>query len=191
MSGLFSRPPVIAIILFASLAINLFLGGFLFARGMYGHERLGPISFRGNPNLHASEALKKFHAGFREHRDDMKNGYLAFRQAREDVRRAMNTEPFDADALQRALDKMRDATNALQSVSHEVLISVSAELNPKERRDLLEALNMRFSGPGAVMGTGRGTGRHTPPKGFGPPPFERPLTGMNASPPNPPEENRP
>ena len=159
MSGLFSRPPVMATILFVSLAINLFLGGFLVARGMYGHERLRPIDFRANSNLHDSQALRKFHAGFRDHRDDMKNGYLAFRQAREDVRRAMNAEPFEPAALQQALNRMRDATNALQSVSHDVLMSVSAELNVKERGDLLKALNMRFAGPGAAMGPRRGTGR--------------------------------
>jgi uncharacterized membrane protein len=178
MSAFSSRSPVMAIVLFVSLAINLFLGGFLIAREIYGpghhaRTRMGPVYFLHGRPTESDSALGKFHAGLRERRDDLRDGYVAFRKAREDVKQAMSADNFDPEALQRGLDGMREATLTLQKISQDVLMSISSTLTAEERRDLLKALNLRFSGAAAGLHTRkRGASRE-----FAPEPFERRLDG--------------
>lgn len=58
------------------------------------------------------------------------------RAARAPVRAALEKEPFDPAALERALAGLRDKTSASQAKVHAALVEVAKQATPEERREL-------------------------------------------------------
>jgi len=61
-------------------------------------------------------------------------------KARDDVRSALQAEPFDAARLDQALSVVREQTAPLQADLHAVLIQVADKLNAAQRKRIADAL---------------------------------------------------
>ena len=136
----------LVIALAASVAVNLFLGGFLTSRAFI-HRRgehlaepgpfLGPRGLLGprgmaNATPEVKKVLEQHREGLREHRRRM-------HEARRGVAEALTTEPFERARLEQALAGARSATDASQAAMHAALLEVAATVGPEERRELAHA----------------------------------------------------
>jgi uncharacterized membrane protein len=65
--------------------------------------------------------------------------------ARQPVRLALEQEPFDPAALERALTDLREKTSSSQAKVHAALVDVAKQATPEERRELARTF---AAGPG-------------------------------------------
>jgi hypothetical protein len=155
--------------LLASIGVNVFLVGFVFAR-MLGPRHDGPrheerhrdgFRHEGPPHegprrdgrrdgadLHPRElfgldgpAARKV---LRERKERLQPERLALREARTRVVKALEAEPYQREALEGALSELRERTTAVQTEMHRALVDVSGELTPEQRRELVRK---NFHGP--------------------------------------------
>jgi uncharacterized membrane protein len=150
-----SKGLVIALVV--SLGLNVFLGSFIAARAMHRRaqiEQVGDGPFWGPRGLmrdrkgpladKARGLMARNGAAFAAER-------ARLREAQRKVGAALAAEPFDADALARALAELREATARSQQLMHGALVDLARELPPEQRRELLR--NRRGFGHGMA---GRG-----------------------------------
>jgi uncharacterized membrane protein len=127
--------------LIGSLALNLFLGGILVAASLRHH---GPGWHRGPPDMmalmrgHGDEATEAARAA---HRDALRERFDQVRAARAAVADALVAEPFDAAALDVALDDLRNASAEAQGEFHRAFADVAATLSADERRTLAKRMS--------------------------------------------------
>jgi Spy/CpxP family protein refolding chaperone len=133
----------LAIALAVSVAVNLFLVGFIAVRALHGgraHERrhhhghfLGPrgLGRDGDPQAEQAmrRAMQRREATFRAQGDKL-------RATRGTVSAAFQAEPFDPQALARALAELRTQTVESQRLMHESLVEVAPALSPEQRARL-------------------------------------------------------
>ena len=145
----------LAVALAVSVAVNLFLGGFIAARALRGgghhdarHEHghfLGPRGLSRDGDSGAEQALRrtmrKREVAFRGQKQEM-------HVARDAVSAAFQAEPFDPHALERALTALRAETAASQALMHESLIEAAPALSTGQRRRLAERVLEREPGFG-------------------------------------------
>ena len=136
-----------AIVLFSSLALNLFIGGvFVSHWAFHGHDvaRSHAFGLRG-ASRHMDEdtraAMRRMWSG---HADEMRPLWQAMRQARQETIEAIGAEPFDKAALKTALAKSLAASTASQEAFHAALIESAAELTSRQRRSLFSAASRRL-----------------------------------------------
>jgi uncharacterized membrane protein len=148
----------LAIALAISVALNLFLAGFVAMRALHGgrhHARgqhgpfLGPRKLSGgDPAIRQAlrAAMKRRDGEFRAHGQHLHGARVA-------VSAAFGAEPFDAQALERAFVDLRARTVESQALMHGVLAEVAPTLTSAQRARLAEHALARE--PGARRG-GRG-----------------------------------
>ena len=168
-------------VLGASLALNLFLLGFMAARGLKGPRGLGS---RGMPHAeggpfkvwHVLQQSQKpeLRAKLRTELKQMRPARKALREAQSAVQKSLEAEPFDANKLSSALDKLQAETSKNQSRMHALMVDIAKELTPQERKMLAKE---NWRGPGGGRGDGRlkgppGPGGGPPGRFKGPPPQE-------------------
>lgn len=110
-------PRRLSVALAVSLALNLFLGGFVVARMV----------------LHAR---RDHHAAFH-----FNGGPLG--HARQKVAQALQRDPLDKAALDDAFAQLRSATTAAQTQLHRDLTELAPTLSPDERMRMLNHLTKR------------------------------------------------
>ena len=135
------------IVLVASLAGNLFLGGMMFSRWLGHHQ--GHSDGRPFALMHRMAELEgpSGDAVRSRYGPEIHRSIQDMHQARRAVRRAMATAPFDAAALESALDKMRRQTERTQASLHAALVEVAALLPAVERRELFTRFERRRPHP--------------------------------------------
>ena len=125
------------------MGLNLFLVGavtthLLRAERRQAAERDVPFLFRAGQGLNAS-GRSHLHQVVKRHRPDLLPRRQAMRQARRDVQAALASEPFDRQALNQKLAKLREETTKSQTALHAALSEVAVELTPTERKHMAEA----------------------------------------------------
>lgn len=169
----------LAIALFASLAVNIFLGGFVVGRlaggpphSGFGHPRheAGLMMF---PDLDAlspagremfREVFAARHQTLREHHRDLSRRRTAFTAA-------LSADPFDRAKAKAALAELKAATDEQETAFAALIIDAFERLSAEDRKALVEA--------GARGGhwrhrKGRMRGHGSGPDDFPPPPDDEP-----------------
>jgi len=137
---------ILAIALAVSVALNVFFLGFWATRAVRRwHEGRSPDSFEREMDRPAAmRGMWKTHGPVLEHRR------AALDIARRAVREALVAEPFQPQALEAALAKLRGETDETQAALHRALVQMATELSPEERRRLADST--WFVGPGRIGG---------------------------------------
>jgi uncharacterized membrane protein len=160
----------LVIALSISVALNLFLLGFMSARGLGRREHRHPPPHRphpaqvderpgpragGAPHVNAPRMLRKARrlglgeeaqAVLKEQRAAMRERRKGLRAARESVARAMTAEPFDPAALEAAFDAQRQAHSAAQAAAHATMVELASKLDADGRARLLREGRERRGG---------------------------------------------
>lgn len=126
----------LAIALCVSLALNLFLAGFLAARAAFGRRPHGPRDPRG-----PFAAMMEGEPGeadvvrevMRRHHDALRGERSRLRDARREVTEALAADPFERARLERALAETRAHTAASQRAMHDALVEIVDGLEPEQR----------------------------------------------------------
>ena len=145
--------------LVVSVVVNLALAGFVagrmtrdFAPGpgfdpMVGVTRL--VRFL------EEERRREVLGDLRRQRHEVRASLRGVKGAQGQIVEAVRADPFDEDALRRALGEFRGRLEASQAGSHEMFVTMVARLTPEERRLLAQALR----GPRWRRGDRPGEGR--------------------------------
>jgi uncharacterized membrane protein len=142
-----SVPKKVWVILGVSLAINLFFGGLIAGRLMSHRERphhvgiedeLGPRGFLKRSGLR--EAGPEVKQILRARREELKGNMRSLAQAREQVRVALENEPYDAEAAAAAFARSREVSGQMQADMHNALLEVSSKLTPAQRKRMAASL---------------------------------------------------
>jgi uncharacterized membrane protein len=142
----------LSIALAISIAVNLLLAGIFVGRAF--HRR--PPPDRDVPARHGERDGRKgpLRGLFREHGDELRDKRRAIGEARRTGRAALEAEPFERAALERALEGLRKESGASQEIMHRAIVEAASKGSPEERRKLGSALDR-----GALGGDGeRGPG---------------------------------
>lgn len=147
--------------LIASLALNLFMGGFLVARLISAERQdanLSPveIDFRTLPRGIPPSIREDIEHHVRERKREITRTYRELIQARRALGELISQEQLDTPALEREFSKLRDLQIELQGPLHEAMIETLGTLNPEERREFVfvdeSGTPRRFWVPGRVDG---------------------------------------
>ena len=151
-----NRTRLLALLLFASVALNLFLGGLLLGRWhgpwhgwrMAGeHHRPGPPGAPGRGRMPVHEWLEQslgedaapaVKAALARHQATMEATRAAFHQARRAVGEALAREPFDAAAYGQALQDLDGASAAMRGSVHAMMADLAPSLTAEQRQRIVE-----------------------------------------------------
>ena len=153
---------VLALVLFASLAANVFVGGIAVGRqladpardgawrwdrGRYGRaaEGVPPIVARMAGSLEPT-LRDRFLGAVEAHRERMSEARGLVRAARRDIRSAMTAEPFDRSRLESAFAALRAANQGVQGALHGALADAIEPL-PADARERLTHFRKRRPRP--------------------------------------------
>jgi uncharacterized membrane protein len=130
-------------LLAVSVAINLFCVGLIAGRVMSPRERsrsdeLGPSAFLRHSGLR--EAGPEVKQILKQRRDQVKSSMRALGHAREQVRSALEAEPYDQAAAAQAFARTRELTAEMQAGMHNALLDVSSKLTPAQRKRMADSL---------------------------------------------------
>jgi len=134
----------VQILLFVSLALNLFLAGFLAARWLAPewHERPhGPQAIVERLTSHLSGAdAEVMRAAFQANQDKLAAAFGELQQARREVRQILAAQPFDPDALAKAIADVRTKQGAFFAVIQDTILPAVGKLSPEGRKRLLPGM---------------------------------------------------
>ncbi|GGF61083.1 hypothetical protein GCM10007301_21080 [Azorhizobium oxalatiphilum] len=134
------------VLLIASLALNLFFIGIAVAVAVHMGGKHGPSPLDRSPNaridrLAASlpqQDAKEVLAQFKTVQPTIEAGRAASRTAQEEVRRALQAEPFDPVAADQALNALRDARRGIWAALHGAVLKAAAKMSPEGRARLAD-----------------------------------------------------
>lgn len=136
-----------AIVLFSSLALNLFVGGMFVSHWIF-HGRdearthaFGPQGMGRHMDRDTRTALRRM---WSERADEMRPLWETTHQTIQDSVAAFGAEPFDNDSLEIALANALAASVALQEAFHTAIVGTAQELTPEQRRSLSAAASRRL-----------------------------------------------
>ena len=141
----------LALAFLVSLSANLLLGGLI--AGWYLHDP-GPR----HPNASLDRPIERpvqallgrmtarlepderqvFRVAFQEHRADLRAAREEVKIARQKLRRILNADRFDREALDAAFADLRARTNAFQAVLQGAIADAAESLSPEARRRLAD-----------------------------------------------------
>jgi uncharacterized membrane protein len=118
-----------------SVLANVFLVGLLAGRFMRGgHEAPRPGS-----SEHDMEMGAPMRGVWRKHGGALRPRSEAVHVARRAVRETLVAEPFQPEALESALSRLRTETDATQVALHRALVDAARELSLEDRRRLADS----------------------------------------------------
>ena len=132
----------LVVALAVSLALNIAVLGFAIGTASGGIPRLARPSF--DPTAGIGRLLRFLPEERREAvvdraaRRQVRESLRQLRAAQRDVTDALAREPFDANALNTALERFREQFAASQMGSHAALVDISGKLTPEERALLVK-----------------------------------------------------
>lgn len=142
-----TRMRVLMLVLFVSLAINLFFGGLTIGRWV-DHGRPWFASYRGSApdgpgpfwlrRAVGEEAMPTLRAAWERHGQDVDTLREQAHETRLRVVDTLAAEPFDADAYAESLDAMHAARNEMRVGMHAFMIDLAQNLTPEQRAKLAE-----------------------------------------------------
>ena len=126
-----------------SLLMNLFFVGALVGHQVRGPRALEsrflgelPMVVRALPQEDRPLARQIF----RTHADEVRRAFDAMHTAREDALDALTQTPFDPDALDIALEGLRETASSAQAAVHGVMLEITVELDDEARLALAERI---------------------------------------------------
>lgn len=139
-----NKQKAILIALILSVSVNLLIAGVFIGRkaGYSGgmHERAG----MGWMMHHMSEDTKKeLKEIWHQHREAAMPLRQQLKQAQADMREAVNSEPFDPEAMRAALAGAREASANYQALRHEQMLTILARVPQEERAKVYRFLKRR------------------------------------------------
>ena len=138
-------------LLFGSIALNVFLAGFLFAKIIDPTQspELEPVNFTFSsmPSDISNPLSERLENKFRPHQEELRRAYEDLRTVRFRVQDILSEEDFDEVAMEKALANVRKIQLEIQMPMHAALIEAAKELDYETRRNL-NILNNTFEGPG-------------------------------------------
>ena len=96
---------------------------------------------------------------FEDRRDEIRRRVEGLAEARLAVRDAFIDEPYDAERVRLALERLRTQSGAVQQVLQDTLAEAAADLTPQQRRQFLRVLGRHMRGQGGGQGAGSGPRR--------------------------------
>ena len=136
MNNLSKWVKALGVVLVLSLALNFFLAGWMGARLMHGETGQHRWSISRLVRDLPEDQRKDVLATFESHRDQIRDVMDNLRETRREVADILVTEPYDADAVARALAQLRAQSATMQESMHAALLEVAAKLPPEARVDL-------------------------------------------------------
>ncbi|MEE8206143.1 MAG: periplasmic heavy metal sensor [Nitrospinaceae bacterium] len=129
-------------VLLGSLALNVFLAGFLFAKVIYPTEiksEVAPIEFtlRGLPQDLPRDFQEGLEQSFRIHSKEMEENYEALIEARFKVQELLGLEELDEMAMKAALEQVRDLQFRIQIPMHEAFVDAARNMDAEGRREMM------------------------------------------------------
>jgi len=130
------------VLLAISLGLNLLVAGLWVGRFVERRRMLaGPPE---RPVLHhRPRALGPWAPVVERHRPELAARRGATRAARAQAQAALESEPFDPSALDKALTALRDETTASQEAMHRALVETARTASPAERHELARTFELR------------------------------------------------
>jgi len=169
----------ILVLLAASLAVNLFIGGVILGRQFRAED--GP---RGAPRERVEFNLRRLAAYLPEseqdalreilqdHRRSLRTHFRDMRQSEQRIKDLLGAESVDLPALEAALESHQAKAEELKAPLRDIILNVVAKLDQETRKALAEDLFER-RGPGPEGRPLRRPGMGGPPDGRRPPPPPR------------------
>lgn len=139
------------IALAASLACNVFLGGFVAGR-LLGKPPHGPppergmIEMRGMmgaPGILSEEGREVFAAVFAERRDALRQSRRAAREARRAMAESLNKQPWDQAAVDQAIAAFHQAQDDHRTMQTDLFVEAYQKLSAEDRKALTEHQSRR------------------------------------------------
>ncbi|MBI4081080.1 MAG: periplasmic heavy metal sensor [Candidatus Lambdaproteobacteria bacterium] len=149
MKSLRSNPWALALL--ASLVLNLFLAGLLAGRILSSADRMDAMfrhyTMRWATRVLGDEGRPLMDQVWSRHNSRLEPRLQELRASRKGVADVLATEPFDAQALARAFDRLSAATQAAQQALHPALVELAGLLTPAQRKRLAAADYRKSSSP--------------------------------------------
>lgn len=141
------NPRWLAGALIVSVAVNLALIGFVAGR----LTMTGPVPANLDPSIGLFHVLRELPEGrrgelrpvIRKHVRGLHGDIRDMRAAQRRINDVLVTEPFDAQALDAALDAFRSALLASQRDNHAMLVRVAGSMTAEERAMLRDSMTRR------------------------------------------------
>lgn len=142
-----TRLRILILVLFVSLAINLFFGGVTIGHWVQqGGPRLSWFQddTPDGPGPHwlrralGADGLPVLQAAWERRGEEVDQLRDRVQQSRFQVVEALAAEPFDANAYAAALEAMRDARDEARVNMHAVMVDLAQNLTPEQRARLVE-----------------------------------------------------
>jgi uncharacterized membrane protein len=132
----------LAIVLGASVALNLFFLGFLSARAFQrgeAHAERPPHAAQASRARRLRQRQRPFDWMTDTQRDELRPRRRELRGSRHAVEEALRAEPFDREKLNQALGALRRQTDEIQASVHQYMLQRAEGMNPDERRRLADS----------------------------------------------------
>ncbi|MEO5348702.1 MAG: periplasmic heavy metal sensor [Magnetococcus sp. YQC-3] len=152
---MWDRQRLLLVILFISLAINVFLVGLVVAKrtelhAVPGHHLMAGFGWLNTDVAHSPEVVALWNG----RGGDVHSAMHELRVAQQRVRETLQADPWDADSSVMALAELRQRVGVAQERWHQVLLERAAKLPVAQRAKLAVLV------PGTGRGMGRGMGRN-------------------------------
>lgn len=164
---------ILALLLVVSVALNLFFGGLMAGKALHAPEPPpGQI-----PNLRSlmdrlpDDDKARLKSIMEANQLQYRQEAHAFRESGQAVQAAARAEPFDPDALRRALAEHRAHWQAILQIRQEAFVDAMEKFSPETRHMLAQTLPGLREAPHKRPG---GPGTEPPPPGEPPPHAPKP-----------------
>jgi len=145
-----TRTRVLALLLFLSVALNLFVAGMVVGQwdrwdGFKGHDgpRHGKSMSKVIKHVLGDDLPPEMRDLLKQHEEAMRENFEESRESRREIRDVLVREPFDRDAYLEALDRMNAVHDRMRAETHSFMIEIMDRLTPKQRRKLVEKLDRK------------------------------------------------
>ena len=141
----------VKVVLVGSLALNLFLGGFIVARVLKPQPQLVrpvvALNLQSVPDGLRGEALERIEDAMHERRHELRRVYSDYRQTRRDAVRLLGEVELNEEALRQVYEQMRELSVRIQEPIHGAVIEALKGVDVMERRRILRAQRLRHPHP--------------------------------------------
>ncbi len=141
----------VKVVLVGSLALNLFLGGFIVARVLKPQSQLVrpvvALNLQSVPDGLRGEALERIEDAMHGRRHELRRVYSDYRQTRRDAVRLLGEVELNEEALRQVYEQMRELSVRIQEPIHGAVIEALKGVDVMERRRILRAQRLRHPHP--------------------------------------------
>tara|TARA_E500000318_G_scaffold60452_1_gene56101 strand:- start:816 stop:1274 length:459 start_codon:yes stop_codon:yes gene_type:complete len=140
-----TRTRTLALVLFASIALNLFFAGIMVGRFDRWHggpkgPGHGPSMTRTIEKALGDSLTPELQERLKAHSATMRETRRSTRDKRDAIRDTLLQEPFDREAYLQALGSMNEVFDRMRAETHSFMIDIVEQMTPEQRRKLVKSL---------------------------------------------------